>query len=108
MTSRPRREWQSFSWPCRCSVRFLIRSERIAICTSGEPVSLAPLAYSLMTSDFRSAVIDIGFLLSRNLKVHPAHRNELACFETGQSNEPAFRHGANHVARGKSPDTVAV
>src|SRR5215475_560889 len=103
MTSRPRREWKSFSWLCRCSVRFLIRSERIAIWTSGDPVSFSPLAYSLMTSDFRSAVIDIGFLLSRKLEVHHAHRNELARFETGQSDEPAFGHGANHVARGKSP-----
>src|SRR5882762_3995852 len=104
MTSNPRREWKSFSWLCRCSVKFLMRSLKMATWTSGEPVSSVPLAYSLITSDFRSAVIDIGFSHS---KVHHAHRNDLACFETGQSNEPAFGHGTNHVAGGEPPDTVA-
>src|ERR1700742_1661595 len=107
MTSRPRREWKSFSWLCRCSVRFLIRSLKMATWTSGEPVSLLPLAYSLMTSDFRSEVIDIGFSF-RESEVHHAHRTELARFETGQSDEPAFGHGANHVAGGEPPNTVAV
>ena len=36
---RPRREWWSFLWVLKCSVRLAIRSERIATWTSAEPVS---------------------------------------------------------------------
>src|SRR5215467_10069568 len=43
----------------KCSVRLLMRSGRIPTCTSGDPVSPAFLACALMTSDLRSAVIDI-------------------------------------------------
>ena len=31
-------------WPLRCSVRFLMRSDRIATCTSGEPESVVASA----------------------------------------------------------------
>src|SRR6478752_4841607 len=56
----PRREWLSFLWTLKCSVRSLIRVVRIAIWTSGEPVSLALVALSLMSAVLRSADIDIG------------------------------------------------
>src|SRR5690606_37292234 len=55
-----RREWLSFLWPLKCSVRLAMRSERMATCTSGEPVSVGLVAYSLMRAALRSAVIDIG------------------------------------------------
>src|SRR5690606_9908134 len=46
-----------------------MRSDRIATWTSGEPVSLALVAYSLMSSLLRSAVIDIGHILSKTRMV---------------------------------------
>ena len=44
--SSPRREWLSFTWVLKCSVRLVMRSDRIATWTSGEPVSPALVAYS--------------------------------------------------------------
>src|SRR5262245_32528028 len=38
-----------------------MRSERIATCTSGDPVSPACIAWLLITSALRPGVIDIGF-----------------------------------------------
>src|SRR5829696_7134608 len=43
---RPRRLWWSFLCDLRCPVRWLMRSVRIAICTSGEPVSVSWRRYS--------------------------------------------------------------
>src|SRR4051812_28725790 len=42
-----------------------MRSERMAIWISGEPVSLAPLAYSPISVFLRSAVIDIDLMVLR-------------------------------------------
>src|SRR5690606_14453026 len=42
-----------------------MRSERIATCTSGEPVSPFLVAYSEMSAVLRSAVIDIGLVLTK-------------------------------------------
>src|SRR5690348_535537 len=64
MTRSPRREWKSFLWVPRWSVRWRIRSERNATCTSGEPVSPDLVAYSPMSVCLRSAVIDIGWIPS--------------------------------------------
>ena len=47
---RPRREWLSFLWSLKCSVRFLMRSERMATWTSGEPVSPLAVANSSISS----------------------------------------------------------
>src|SRR5262245_5298423 len=107
MTSNPRREWKSFSCVCRCSVRFLIRSDSKATCTSGAPVFLPPSPYSLISSCLRSAVIDIGCLL-HSLEVQHPHRNELAGLESRQGHEPALRHSADHAAGSKLVNTVAV
>src|SRR6201996_762762 len=87
MTSSPRRLWTSFLCVCRCSVRFLIRSDRIAIWTSAEPVSASALPYSMTSSALRSFVIDIvtpsGFVVKNAHRlgfraVDPHHRNGLA------------------------------
>src|SRR6185295_13350855 len=107
MTSNPRREWKSFSCVCRCSVRFLMRSDSNATCTSGAPVFLPPSPCSLISSCLRSTVIDIGFS-PYSLEVQYPHRNQLACLEPGQGNEPALRHGADHAAGSKLVNTVAV
>ena len=45
--SNPRREWLSLTWVLKCSVRLLMRSDRIATCTSGDPVSPGLLAICL-------------------------------------------------------------
>src|SRR3954465_733841 len=45
---RPRRLWWSCLCTFRCSVRSAIRLVSIATCTSGEPVSLSAVAYSVM------------------------------------------------------------
>src|SRR5262247_569858 len=105
MTSRPRREWKSFSCVCRCSVRFLMRSDSNATCTSGAPVFLPPSPYSLISSCLRSAVIDIGFLLV--LEVQHPHRDQLAGLEPSQGHEPALRHSADHAAGSKLVNPVA-
>src|SRR5258706_5925188 len=52
MTSKPRREWKSFTWVLKCSVSPLMRSVRSATCTSGEPVSLPERWYCLTTCVF--------------------------------------------------------
>jgi hypothetical protein len=49
-----------------CSVGMLIRSVRIATCTSGEPVSPDARALSLINVCLRSAVTDIVHFLSKN------------------------------------------
>src|SRR3712207_5793451 len=47
---RPRRLWWSFLWVRRWSVRWLIRSVRIATWTSGEPVSVSWRRCSLIVA----------------------------------------------------------
>src|SRR5580698_4111401 len=88
----PRREWLSFLWVLKCSVRFAIRSERIATCTSADPVSASPRAWVRIRSALRSAVIDIGYLRSGELKdphgveptrTHLAERHDPLPFECG-------------------------
>ena len=61
--SRPRREWLSFTWVLKWLVRLAIRSVRIAIWTSGDPVSPTFKAYWLMSAVLRSAEIDIELFL---------------------------------------------
>jgi hypothetical protein len=53
----------------------------------------------------RSTVIDVRFLPPQEFQYT---RNQLACLETRQGHEPALGHGANHAARGKPVDAVAV
>jgi len=55
----PRREWLSFLWVLKCSVRAAMRLDRMATWTSGDPVSPSLVPNSLMTRCFSSAVIDI-------------------------------------------------
>src|ERR1700742_4234978 len=52
MRRRPRREWWSFTWVLKCSVRYVIRSVRSAICTSGDPVSWSWVRNLVTISDF--------------------------------------------------------
>src|SRR3954451_5649158 len=84
MTSRPRREWKSFLWLPRWSVRLRIRSDRIATCTSGDPVSPDLTAYSPISVCLRSGVIDIGLFPST---VYDPHRPQPACLDPGQRDE---------------------
>src|SRR5579862_2159941 len=84
MTSRPRREWKSFLWVPRWSVRLRMRSDRIATCTSGEPVSPAFIAYSPMSACLRSGVIDIGLCPST---IDDAHRLEAAGLDPRQGDD---------------------
>ena len=56
---RPRREWLSFLWVLKCSVRLAIRSDRIETWTSAPPVSLGVRLCSPISSALRSTVIDI-------------------------------------------------
>src|SRR3954451_4660193 len=84
MTSRPRREWKSFLWLPRWSVRLRIRSDRIATCTSGDPVSPDLTAYSPISVCLRSGVIDIDLFPST---VYDPHRPQPACLDPGQRDE---------------------
>src|SRR5579863_7179099 len=84
MTRSPRREWKSFLWVARWSVRLRMRSERIATCTSGEPVSPGLTAYSPMSTCLRSAVIDIGFVPSA---IDDAHRPKNAILDPRQGDD---------------------
>src|SRR6476620_9414777 len=56
---RAGREWVSCTCVLKWLVRLVMRSDRIATWTSGEPVSPALVAFVLMTSALRSAAIDI-------------------------------------------------
>src|SRR6185312_16352812 len=96
MTSRPRREWKSLRCVARWSVRLRMRSLRIAICTSGEPVSPSLRAYSLTSSCLRASVIDIGSLLIS--KIQHAHRPESSRRNLGERHQLAAGGGANHCA----------
>jgi len=58
------------------AVRLLIRSEKIATCTSGEPVSPGFLANCFITSALRPDVTDIGHpLVAPRLPISPARLN---------------------------------
>ena len=59
------REWWSFLWTFRCSVRSAMRRVRMAICTSGEPVSPSWVAFWRMTSCFSSLRIMSFHLINR-------------------------------------------
>src|SRR6185437_1784412 len=102
--SSPRREWLSFLCVLKCSVRFAIRSDRIATCTSADPVSASPRAWVRISSALRSAVIDIGYLRSGELKdphgiepsrTHLAERHDPLPLECGDgaraSDEPRLQ-----------------
>src|SRR5271155_2591485 len=84
MTSNPRRERKSFLCVPRWSVRLRIRSERIATCPSGEPVSLVFTAYSPMSVCLRSAVIDIVAFPS---KIDHPHRQQTPDFDPRQPDQ---------------------
>src|ERR1700693_750588 len=84
MTRSPRREWKSFLWVARWSVRLRMRSDRIATCTSGEPVSPGLTAYSPMSVCLRSAVIDIGLVPST---IDDAHRPQSAILDARQGDK---------------------
>src|SRR5580700_5446146 len=87
MTRSPRREWKSFLCVPRCSVRFRMRSDKIATCTSGEPVSPVLTAYSPMSACLRSGVIDIGLFPST---VDHAHRPKPAFIDPGQCDKESI------------------
>src|SRR5579862_6735500 len=87
---RPRREWLSLTCDLKCSVRLLIRSERTATCTSGEPVSPVPVAYSWINDSLRSGVIDIR---SSSSKVEHTKRSQLASRKFGERNRLALGGG---------------
>src|SRR6266853_1604295 len=95
MTRSPRREWKSFLWVPRWSVRLRMRSDRIATCTSGEPVSPDLTAYSPMSVCLRSAVIDIGLVPSTD---DNAQRPKNAGFDPRQRNDAPLQPGADHRA----------
>src|ERR1700761_4340470 len=84
MRIMPRREWLSLAWVLKCSVRLVMRSDRIAICTSGDPVSLAPVACSATTSFLRSGVIIFQFRTSGVGKIEDAKRLKLSFGDFGQ------------------------
>src|SRR5579862_3264430 len=93
MTRSPRREWKSFLWVARWSVRLRMRSERIATCTSGEPVSPGFVAYSPMSVCLRSAVIDIGFVPST---IDDAHRPKTAILDPRQGDNKPVQPRADY------------
>src|SRR5712692_6904956 len=61
-----------------------MRSDRIATCTSGDPVSPDLVAYSPMSVCLRSGVIDIGFAPST---IDDAHRPKTAILDPRQSDK---------------------
>src|SRR6266849_6327806 len=97
MTKSPRREWKSLRCVERWSVRLRMRSERIATCTSGEPVSPGLTAYSPMSVCLRSAVIDIGFPST----IDDAHRPKPAILDPRQGDDQPIQPRADDRATGK-------
>ena len=57
--SNPRREWKSLTCDLKCSVSWLMRSVRSAICTSGEPVSPCLRWYSVRIRALSAVVTDM-------------------------------------------------
>src|SRR5215471_7716786 len=82
MTSNPRREWKSFLWVAKWSVRLRMRSLKTATWTSGDPVSRSLVAYSVMSACLRSAVIDTDLSPST---INDSRRSKSAVFDSGQS-----------------------
>src|SRR5881392_3762210 len=99
MTSSPRREWKSFRWVAKWSVRLRMRSERIATWTSGEPVSPGLTAYSPMSVCLRSAVIDIGFVPST---IDDAHWPKTAILDARQGHHELLVTCADDRAIGET------
>src|ERR1700693_428710 len=97
MTKSPRREWKSFLWVPRWSVRVRMRSERIATWTSGEPVSPDLTAYSPIRTCLRSGVIDIGEAPST---IDDAHRTRRAVRGPRQANKELIMPRADDRAVG--------
>src|SRR5579883_1500743 len=106
MTSRPRREWKSLGCVARWSVRLRMRSLRMAICTSGEPVSPSLRAYSLTSSCLRASVIDIGSLLVS--KIQHTHRPQPSRRDLGERHQLAAGGGANRRAVAELTDARLV
>src|SRR5713226_9689880 len=102
MTRSPRREWKSLRWVARWSVRLRMRSDRIATCTSGEPVSPGLTAYSPMSVCLRSAVIDIGLVPST---IDDAHRPKSAILDPRQGNKQPVQPRADDGAVGDVVET---
>src|SRR5216683_6958480 len=75
-----------------------MRSERIATCTSGEPVSPGLTAYSPMSVCLRSAVIDIGFLST----IDDAHRPKTAILDPRQGHHKLLVTRADDRSVGKT------
>ena len=75
-----------------------MRSLKMATCTSGEPVSSFLVANSLMSVCFRSAVIDIQYSVSSQVK--HAHRANFRADYPGQRHRLALGLGANDGALG--------
>src|SRR6202158_17909 len=96
MTRSPRREWKSLRWVARWSVRLRMRSDRIATCTSGEPVSPGLTAYSPISICLRSAVIDIGFPST----IDDAHRSKTAILDPRQGDHKVIQPRADDRAVG--------
>src|SRR5260370_16903612 len=93
MTRSPRREWKSLRWVPRWSVRLRMRSDRIATCTSGDPVSPDLTAYSPMSACLRSAVIDIGCVPSTD---DDAQRSTTAILDPRQGATPPLHPTPAH------------
>src|SRR5713101_4715660 len=99
MTRSPRREWKSLRWVPRWSVRLRMRSDRIATCTSGDPVSPDLTAYSPMSACLRSAVIDIGCVPSTD---DDAQRPKTAILDPRQGDNAPLQPSADDRAFGES------
>src|SRR6266849_1563166 len=99
MTKSPRREWKSLRCVERWSVKLRMRSDRIATCTSGEPVSPGLTAYSPMSVCLRSPVIDIGFVPSTS---DDAHRPEPAILDPRQGHHELIMTRADNRAVGET------
>src|SRR5438128_11729172 len=72
-----------------------MRSDRIATCTSGEPVSSSFVRYSPISVCLRSAVIDIGSVPST---IDDAHRPEAAVLDPRQTDKQLVEPGADDGA----------
>src|SRR5438105_1089159 len=72
-----------------------MRSDRIATCTSGEPVSSSFVRYSPISVCLRSAVIDIGWVPST---IDDAHRAEAAILDPRQTDKQPIEPGADDRA----------
>src|SRR5438093_12856270 len=81
-----------------------MRSDRIATCTSGEPVSPDLTAYSPMSVCLRSGVIDIGFPST----IDDAHRLKTAILDPRQGDQQLFVPRADNRACGNIVEAPVV